>query len=107
MTPQDRELYQQDETDRQAEMMSGHGDIVTEEDFMEWNKQRNATDQAQLQPSPEAGGSVCHAKFGHHKDHRPHHCLLPAGHDGMHFCYICGLYWYSPNKCIEQPTSTK
>ena len=43
MTPQDRELYQQDETDRQAELMSGHGDTVTEEDFMEWMKQRNAS----------------------------------------------------------------
>jgi len=57
----------------------------------------NAPDQARLQPSPEAGGSVCHAKMGHHDDPRPHHCLLPAGHDGRHFCHICGLYWDTPN----------
>ena len=58
----------------------------------------NAPDQARLQPSPEAGCSVCHTKLDHHhNDPRPHHCLLPAGHEGRHFCHICGLYWDSSN----------
>jgi hypothetical protein len=57
----------------------------------------NAPNQARLQPSPEAGCSVCHAKLGHHDDPRPHHCLLQAGHEGRHFCHICGLYWDTPN----------
>jgi hypothetical protein len=41
MTPQDRELYQQEETSQQAKLMACHGDVVTEEDFVEWMKQRN------------------------------------------------------------------
>jgi hypothetical protein len=47
--------------------------------------------------------SVCHAKLGHHDDPRPHHCLLPAGHEGRHFCHICGLYWDTPNKEMSIP----
>ncbi len=44
-----------------------------------------------------ASDSVCHAKLGCHDDPRPHHCLLPDGHEGRHFCHICGLYWDKPN----------
>lgn len=33
----------------------------------------------------------------------PHHCLLPAGHEGRHFCHICGLYWDTPNAPADRP----
>ena len=64
----------------------------------------NAPDHARLQPSPEAGCSLCNAKLVQYDDARPHHCLLPAGHEGRHFCHLCGLYWDIPNAPVRRGT---
>ena len=47
----------------------------------------------------KACGETLPLGAGTHDDPRPHHCLLPAGHAGRHFCHICGIYWNS----VEPP----
>lgn len=64
---------------------------------LEENAMTEPTTQAAHSGTCQSDCSVCHAKLGHHDDPRPHHCLLPAGHEGRHFCHICGLYWDIPD----------
>jgi len=54
----------------------------------------------------KACGETLPLGAGTHDDPRPHHCLLPAGHEGRHFCHICGIYWDSvePPPAKDAPT---
>jgi len=50
--------------------------------------------------APAAGNDPLAGACGAQHDSRAfHHCLLPAGHEGRHFCHICGIYWDS----VEPP----
>ena len=89
------------------EMMDRHHEENT--------KLRKDIARAELFPAEPAGEEPKGAKAcgetlplgaGTHDDPRPHHCLLPAGHEGRHFCHICGIYWDSvePPPAKDAPT---
>jgi hypothetical protein len=48
MNEQDAELVRQEETERQRILISGHGDIITEEDLEAWEKREPMQKEFQI-----------------------------------------------------------